>query len=117
MNILIAKQDLANVSADRTPATGNCADDVGTAAPTALLAELRLACAGSGTAKQSAEQALAGPQAPPGQSYKKVAAPADQPNLTAGPTTAPLPAKVEMPDLASVTVPAPDLLESNAGSR
>ena len=110
--------DLANVSAARTPATGNCANDAGTAAPRALLAELRLACAASGTAKQSAEQTLAGPDAPPGQSYKKVAAPVDQPALpTTGATTTPLPATVAMPDLSKVTVPAADLLESNTGSR
>ena len=109
--------DLANVSAARTPADGNCADDAKTAAPTALLAELRSACTDNNTAKQSAETALAGPDAPPGKSYKKVAAPADQPNLTAASTTEPLPAAVEMPDLDAVTVPAADLLASNAGSR
>jgi len=109
--------DLANVSADRTAATGNCADDANTAAPDALLAQLRSACTGNGTATQSAEKALAGPDAPPGQSYKKVAGPPDQPSMTATSTPAPLPATVDMPDLAAVTVPAADLLESNAGSR
>ena len=109
--------DLANVSADRTPATGNCAEDVGTTAPKALLTELRLACSGDQTAKQATAPAVAGPEAPPGQSYKKVAAPADQPSLTAASAAAPLPATVDMPDLAAVTVPPTDLLESNAGSR
>ncbi len=111
--------DLVNISAARTPATGNCADDAGTTAPTALLGELRSACAGSGTAKQSATQALVGPDAPPGRSYKKVAAPIDQPALTGtGATTVtPLPAMVAMPDLSKVTAPPADLLASNAGTR
>ena len=38
--------DVANVSAARTPAVGNCSSDAATAAPAALLAQLRSACSG-----------------------------------------------------------------------
>jgi hypothetical protein len=110
--------DVANVSADRSPAVGNCSNDAATAAPAALLAQLRAACASAATTAQLAQADLAGPEAPPGMSYKKVPPPPPQPNMTADDTTAPrppLPAAVVMPDLSAVAVPGADLLASSAG--
>lgn len=111
--------DVANVSAARTPAVGNCSNDARSAAPAALLAQLKSACAGNTTVTQAAETALAGPDAPPGVSYKKVTPPPDQPNMSGAGNTpgiaAPLPATVAMPDLSAVLVPSADLLASSAG--
>jgi hypothetical protein len=116
--------DVANVSAARTPAVGNCSSDAATAAPVALLAQLRAACSAAATPRQAAQTALAGPEAPPGVSFKKVTPPPDQPNMpvagsaiSSGTNDAaePLPASVSMPDLSAVTAPDADLLASSAG--
>ena len=112
--------DIANQSAQRTPAVGNCATDVATAVPAALLAELSAACEGADGDPQTSTTEVDGPPTPPGQSFKKVAPPRDQPNLPApdpAPATTQLPPTVTMPDLSSVELPTADLLATNAGSR
>jgi len=103
--------DLANVSAARAPAYGNCADPSEgiTTLPAALLA----ACPAGNASPQPATttDALPGPAAPPGISFLKVLAPLDQPQMpdaTSAPTR--LPATVTQPAAADVTVPAADLL-------
>ena len=112
--------DVANQSAERTPATGNCATGVATTLPTTLLAELSSACDGADGQPQASAATVEGPAAPPGKSFKKVTPPMDQPNLAVADPAAPsqpLPATVTMPDLTTITVPAADLLQANSGTR
>ena len=81
--------------------------------------ELRSACAGRRDREAVRRPALAGPEAPPGQSYKKVAAPLDQPSsdrrrvATASHRCRP---RSPCPTCRRHR-PAADLLESNAGTR
>ncbi len=103
--------DVANVSADRAPATDNCADDG--AALTTLPEGLFAPCAsGDGAAPQVAvtADALPGPAAPPGVSFLQVSGPIDQPNMPdANATPARLPDAVVHPRLEDVTLPSADL--------
>ena len=120
-NVLDANAvDVANQSAERTPATGNCATGLTTASPTTLLADLSAACDGAADQPQASTATVGGPAAPTGKSFKKVTPPKDQPNLAvpdpAAPS-APLPAGVTMPDLTTIPVPAADLLQANSGTR
>ncbi|GAA1953554.1 right-handed parallel beta-helix repeat-containing protein [Microbacterium deminutum] len=108
--------DLGNVSAARTPATSNCAEDSPSTAPAALAAELTAGCDGSHAA-QSATDAVAGPDAPIGSSFRDVAPPAPQPNLANPTERTTLPKTITMPDLEAVDVPADDFLADRAGSR
>ena len=107
--------DIANVSAARTPASGNCADAV-TAVPAELAGQLAAACAGDDAAQASSAD-MPGPAAPPGMSFKRVAAPRDQPDLPQRSDYPRLPDAVEMPDAASFAVPGPDFLADRAGAR
>jgi hypothetical protein len=66
---------------------------------------------------QAATEALAGPDAPRGVSFLKVAAPREQPQLVATASAAPLPATVDMPALESVPVPDAQLLADRSGTR
>jgi len=112
--------DMANQSAERTPATGNCATGVATTLPTTLLAELSAACDSADGQPQASTATAEGPDAPPGKSFKQVTSPIDQPNLAAADPAAaskPLPGIVAMPDLTTLTVPAADLLQANSGTR
>ena len=109
---------IANVSAARTPATGNCAEGaLVVTLPVTLAEELAAACAGSTAAQTAASAALPGPEAPPGVSFLRVAAPRPQPNLPLRSAYAPLPASVTMPDLERFDVPPADLFANRAGTR
>ncbi|QEO09242.1 right-handed parallel beta-helix repeat-containing protein [Protaetiibacter larvae] len=107
---------LANLSAARTPAVGNCWTDAAPSRPAELAAEAAAACDGD-TTPQSATTALPGPEAPPGVSFRRVAAPRDQPQLAASGRPARLPGTVAMPELTGVAVPDATLLADRAGTR
>lgn len=110
--------DIANVSVARTPAIDNCAPDSLVTAPASLAAQLASACAATDGAAQDAVGGLAGPDAPPGLSFTKVALPVEQPNLMSpADDRGRLPDRVEMPDLSAIGVPDPSLLVSLTGSR
>lgn len=101
--------DVANVSADRAPAAGNCV--LAGTVPTALPSAFFDSC--PGRAAQSAVSAtdLPGDMAPPGMSFLDVLAPIDQPTLddvTVMPAR--LPASVSRPTAESIALPAADLL-------
>ncbi len=107
---------LANLSAARTPASGNCWADAVDTAPAELVAQLAAACSGD-DAPQAAVATLGGPAAPAGVSFLRVAAPRDQPQLERPVGRGPLPATVTMPDLAGVPVPDVMFLADRAGTR
>lgn len=115
-NIVDSTTQLANLSAGRTPASGNCWADVGATVPAALAAEAAAACDGEET-PQSAAPDLAGPEVPRGVSFRKVAAPRDQPQLARAADYGVLPDEVAMPDLSGVEVPGADLLADRSGIR
>jgi len=101
--------DVANVSADRAPAVGNCV--VGGGAPVALPASLFEGCAAIAAQPAVSSTELPGGSAPPGMSFLDVLAPIDQPTLddvTAVPS--PLPASVDRPTAESIALPVADLL-------
>jgi nitrous oxidase accessory protein NosD len=108
--------DVANLSASRTPAAGNCAADGLTTAPADLAAQLSAACAG-GTDPQAATTELSGPTAPPGLSYLRVPAPRAQPDLPQRSSYPRLPDTVDMPDVASIPLPDAQLLAEWTGIR
>lgn len=109
--------DLANVSADRAPASGTCViDTAGLTTLPAALTDAVLAC-GVATDPSITPAELPAVDVPPGVSFLRVAAPLDQPGLAPDPDAGPLPASVTMPDIAAVTLPGPDLLADRAGSR
>ncbi len=108
--------DVANLSAARSPATANCAEDSLSTAPADLALALTVACSGA-DATQPSIDAIDGPAVPPGLSYRKVGAPRDQPNLAASDSGVSLPATITMPDLDAVTVPSTDLLADLTGTR
>ncbi len=89
--------DVANVSAARTPAVGNCAAMPQTTAPVALLAAVAGRLLRPPTARQAAQTALAGPEAPPGVSFKKVTPPPDQPNMPVAGVQQPEPLPASVP--------------------
>ncbi|NYD68162.1 right-handed parallel beta-helix repeat-containing protein [Agromyces atrinae] len=98
--------DVANVSAERAPASLNC---VTGGAFSALPALFGTECAG--TQPADARTALPAVTVPPGVSFLKVAAPPRLPGLDADDTIpSPLPATVDVPDLDAVTLPSSDLL-------
>ncbi|MEN0128688.1 MAG: right-handed parallel beta-helix repeat-containing protein [Brevundimonas sp.] len=102
--------DLANTSADRAPATGNCADGSPTTLPPTLLAP----CPGKDPQPAAVLPAL---DVPRGVSFLKVAPPVPQPDLGAWTGQAPrLPESVTMPDPASFAVPADDFLAAMSGT-
>jgi len=114
-NVIDDAVSLANLSAARTPASGNCWPDAGLTVPQELAAQLGPSCEDGG--QQSAATALEGPAAPDGVSFLKVAPPRDQPQLARAAQYLPLPASPELPDLTSVGVPGNDLYADRAGVR
>lgn len=107
---------LANLSAARTPASGNCWADAAVTAPAELAAQLLAACSGASDVQLTATT-LDGPEPPPGVSFLKVAPPRPQPQLDRAVARSPLPASVSMPDLASFGVPDAGFLAERAGAR
>ncbi|MDM7830354.1 right-handed parallel beta-helix repeat-containing protein [Cellulomonas edaphi] len=102
--------DLANTSATRAPAAGNCADGTPTTSPADLLAPC------PGTAAQPAAP-LEGTSVPRGTSFLRVASPVAQPDMGAWTgQAAPLPARVTMPDPAGFPVPPADFLAAMSGT-
>ncbi|RUQ81629.1 plasmid stabilization protein [Labedella gwakjiensis] len=99
--------DVANTSADRAPASGNCAESDG---PLSTLPQgLDLACADSSTSQASG--ALPTVEVPPGVSFLRVDAPPAQPSLDdVSSLPDPLPDATDMPSLDDVDVPPSDLL-------
>jgi hypothetical protein len=101
--------DLANVSAARSPAVGNC---IATTGPTLLPAGWLAACPASGDAQPAAARTDLPPvAAPAGLSFLAVTPPSPQPSLTditARPSR--LPAKIAVPDLGSIATPSADFL-------
>jgi nitrous oxidase accessory protein NosD len=102
--------DVANTSADRAPATGNCAEP--STGLSTLPADLGLTCGTSATGPQPS-----GPiptvEVPPGMSFLRVAAPPAQPSLDAVTSVPdPLPGSVPMPSVDDVAVPPADLLSN-----
>lgn len=108
---------IANTSADRTPAVGNCADatDAKGTAPAVLGPELVDACEGA-SAPQASVAALDGPDEPTGMSFLQVPDPPTQPNLADDGTSAPLPDLVPMPDVEDIPLPPATLLAELAGT-
>lgn len=121
--------DLANISADRSPATGNCAasEQIPTTLPETLAAQLAAGGCSTGSDEppfaapdapaQAAAASAEGPEAPPGFSYRRVAHPLEQPELPQRAEYPKLPSSIEMPSLADFGVPSPQLLEERTGSR
>lgn len=107
--------DVANASAPRTPATGNCVSGTPTSFPVDLAAQLAAACAGAADAQSAGEPS--GPAAPPGLSFKRVPAPRDQPDLPERADRSPLPAVVAMPAPGTFAVPDASFLADLAGTR
>jgi hypothetical protein len=105
---------LANLSAARTPASGNCWPDAGATVPAELATQVGSGC--DGGQPQSSATALDGPEVPRGVSFLKVAEPRDQPQLPRAASYAPLPATVTFPDLTTVKPPAADLFGDRSGT-
>ncbi|WP_034648254.1 nitrous oxide reductase family maturation protein NosD [Cellulomonas sp. HZM] len=99
---------VANVSAARAPASGNCVTPA--AAPT-LPADLLADCHGT-----QPTGTLPAVDVPAGTSFLEVAAPPAQPSMPDPGERGPLPATVTMPDLDTIPVPAADLLADLAGT-
>ncbi|WP_396668799.1 right-handed parallel beta-helix repeat-containing protein [Microbacterium sp. R86528] len=105
--------DVANVSAERAPATGTCIDETFTALPAALL-EAATACSeGDDPAATTAD--LPQVEAPQGVSFLKVAAPVDQPQFSSA--AGMLPDEIVMPDITTYPVPSADLFADRIGTR
>ncbi len=115
-NVVDGTIQVANVSAERTPATGNCWSGTVVSAPAELSVQLAAACGGSDAA-QATTGTLSGPKAPRGVSFKKVAAPRDQPQLDLSSSPGKLPATVQMPSLSSIATPDNQLLANLSGTR
>ncbi len=100
--------DLANVSAVRTPASGNCVE--GETLPTTVPEQLLADCASGIEQPAIGDGALPGGSAPAGISFLEVPPPADQPTMP-NPTRAPsvLPDTVERPLADDVSLPPADL--------
>lgn len=109
--------DVADVSSEQTPSSGNCVSpgDV-TALPQALAAA---ACpAGSATSAGAAARDLPTVAVPPGVSFLDVRSPRPQPSLehTTDTPAASLPATVGPPDLSTIMVPSADYLAALTGT-
>ncbi|WGX97368.1 nitrous oxide reductase family maturation protein NosD [Nocardioides sp. L-11A] len=99
--------DLANTSAELTPASGNCVADA--AGLSLLPLDLLGRCGAAQPAATTAD--LPGGQAPEGMSFLEVPLPGDLPSLDVGDDVpVPLPATIIHPDLSQITVPAASLL-------
>ncbi|CAN5414574.1 hypothetical protein BH09ACT4_BH09ACT4_11010 [soil metagenome] len=115
-NVVDGTVQVANLSAPRTPAVGNCWAPAVASAPAELSDQLAAGCGGGDTA-QAATDSLAGPDVPRGVSFRKVAAPRDQAQLDTSVAHAKLPATVEMPAIASLKVPDEQLFADRSGTR
>ena len=101
--------DVANISAARTPAVGNCVDGQATTMPAELLAS----CAADAPQPAGEAGALPRVDVPPGVSFLDVPLPPAQPGMPADDLDdipSPLPDAVEMPDVAGIAAPGRDLL-------
>ncbi|WP_222593183.1 right-handed parallel beta-helix repeat-containing protein [Cellulomonas composti] len=110
--------DLANVSASRAPASGNCVSTTNAAAtPVTLLPAALTDPCPDGEQPAATATDLPPVEVPRGVSFLKVAAPAPQPDL--GPWTGqaePLPATVALPDPDTFDLPGPDFLAELTGT-
>lgn len=98
--------DVANVSAERTPAVGNCFEAAAVAAP----GNLRATCSAA-VQPAAVEGSLATVVEPPGVAFLDVTHPGPQPSLPADATVPePLPGTVDLPAISSIRLPAPTLL-------
>lgn len=112
--------DVANTSAGRAPAAGNCVEGSAPAAPVTAPAGLLESCGASAPQPSTTPAALPQLEIPPGTSFLRVPAPPAQPTLpSAGlrEPPPPLPASVELPELDAVPLPAPGLLADRAALR
>lgn len=111
--------DLLDTSAQRTPSSGTCIDPAGGEGPrTALPPALLDAACPDGTGPQGGmSDGAPAVEVPPGTRFLDVPEPPEQPSL---PDTEqvpePLPAAVDVPDLAGFELPGPDLLADRAGT-
>ena len=111
--------DLANLSADRAPASDTCVDEIVSTTPSQLASILRAGCRSNISAPLPTAPADELPEVdvPAGGNFLKVAPPPPQP---AQPETAPtgrLPDRVTMPDPDTITLPPADLLADRSGTR
>lgn len=114
--------DIANLSATRAAASGNCvrSDAAYATAPAELAVTLTRADCGTPLAPAPAQPATAeigGPAAPRGISFRQVAPPRDQPNLPQAANYPRLPDAVTVPAVDGIEVPGPELLADRAGVR
>ena len=114
-NVVDGAVGLANLSAARTPASGNCWSDAVVTVPLDLAAQLGAGCDSDGP--QSSAASLDGPPAAPGVSFLRVAEPRDQPLLARSASYALLPDRITVPGLAGFEVPHPDLFADRVGVR
>jgi hypothetical protein len=113
--------DLANISADRAPASDTFMQPSATTLPDDLAAQLSKGCAGaSETIRLVAIDGdrLPSVSVPDGANFLKVGAPKDQPTMPMQPTpTTPLPDAVTMPTIDDIALPRADLLAERSGTR
>lgn len=110
--------DVANISADRSPAMRNCVADATSVLPEALAAQLTEACDGVDAEQATLSEALPATDVPQGRSFLQVAYPKDQPSMARDETIpGPLPATAPQPDLTSYGLPDADLFLDLAGTR
>lgn len=103
--------DLANISSEQVPATGNCVEGDAAAISTIVAIPATLATACPAQANPAATTTLPGGEAAPGMSFLKVPLPGLLPSLPSSTQIPePLPAQVAHPDLAGIDVPAAGLL-------
>lgn len=99
--------DVANLSADRAPAMGNCLETTATSAPSGLATT----CSG-GAQPVAREGSLQTVTEPPGVPFLDVARPGPQPSMTLDTTVPkPLPVTVELPRISGIRTPAASLLQ------
>ena len=111
--------DIANLSADRAPASDTCVDKIVSTTPSGLASILRAAC-GTNSAtplKSASADELPEVDVPAGANFLKVAPPPAQPVLPESAPTGRLPDTVSMPNADSITVPTADLLADRSGTR
>ncbi len=130
------KYDIANQSAQRSPAKGNCVaagDNAKVKELTFYPAELKQSTLQEKCTEIKAfsninswangvsaiQPAMKAPweEAPKGISYRKVAYPKAQPNLKRAPKYSRLPAKIELPNLSEIKIAPVDLLLESTGTR
>lgn len=111
--------DMADVSAARAPARGNCLVGAATTIPDTLLSALTAGCEHPDATQPAVPvEALPRVDVPPGVSFLRVAAPRSQPDLDAGEVRPHrLPDAVAMPDIDAVPLPAASLLSERTGVR